>query len=392
MILHFKESFMQKLYYIINNKRIDLFMKKAIFNKKLLFVFLIPVGALLSYTASLFPNTVETLYSTGFYKPIGLILSKITGIVPTSAAELILIAVAAFAIWRIIVLIIHIFKNSRERKYFFINFFINILVTFSIIYFCFILLWGFNYYRLPFSTISKLEVRPSSASELTELCESLIERANLLRQSVGEDSKGVMQLSSGYRDVFSKAYKGYKNASRLYPQLDGNYGPPKGVILSRLMSYTGITGVYFPFTGEANVNVAIPDSDIPVTACHEMAHQRGFAREDEANYIAYITCKMNPEIDFQYSGTLLALIDSTNALYGQDEAAFKELRSKYSEGLIRDLKALNDYWKQFEGPVNEVSNKINDTYLKANNQSDGVQSYGRMVDLLLAEYRKEKSR
>ncbi len=100
---------------------------------------------------------------------------------------------------------------------------------------------------------------------------------------------------------------------------------------------------------------------------------------------------MHPDVDFQYSGTLLALIHSTNALYLQDQTAFKEVRSKYSDGLNRDLQALNNYWKQYEGPVSDVSNKINDTYLKANNQSEGVQSYGRMVDLLLAEYRKNAS-
>lgn len=367
-------------------------MKKIISNKKLLFVFLIPIGALFSYIASFYPYTVETLYSTGLYKPIGLVLSNITSIVPTSAAEIILACIFLFAVWRIIFLITHIFKLPNKKRQLLFNFIINTIVTFSIIYFSFILLWGLNYYRLSFSAISKLQVKPSTTSELKELCESLVERANLLRDSVSEDSQGVMKLTNGYKDVFNRAYKGFENASKLYPELNGKYGPPKGVILSRLMSYTGITGVYFPFTGEANVNISIPDSDIPATACHEMAHQRGFAREDEANYIAYLTCKMNTDIDFQYSGTLLALIESTNALYLQDETAYKELRSKYSDGLNRDLQASYNYWRQFEGPVNEVSNKINDTYLKANNQSDGVQSYGRMVDLLLAEYRMEKLR
>lgn len=367
-------------------------MKKALYNKKLLFIFLLPFGALLSYIASLYPCTVETLYSTGIYKPIGIVLSNITGIIPISAAEIILVFIVVFAVWRIILLIIHMCKQRNRRRHLFFNFVINTLVIFSIIYFSFILLWGLNYYRLPFSTISKLQVKPSSTSDLVGLCESLAEDANLLRNSVQEDSNGVMKLSDSYRDVFSRAYKGFQNASKLYPELKGRYGPPKGVILSPLMSYTGITGFYFPFTGEANVNISILDFDIPSTVCHEMAHQRGFAREDEANYIAYITCKMNPDMDFQYSGTLLALIESTNALYTQDETAYKKLTLKYSDGLVRDLHALNSYWHQFEGPVNDVSDKINDTYLKANNQKDGVQSYGRMVDLLLAEYRMEKSR
>lgn len=367
-------------------------MKKTICYKKLIFAFLIPVGMLLSYIASLYPNTVEALYSTGIYKPIGLVLSNITSMVPTSLAELILAFAIISITWRIILLVIHLFKQPKMRKHLFFNSIINTLVAISITYFSFILLWGLNYYRLPFSTISKLDVKPSTTKELEGLCENLLEHAKTLRNSVKENSKGIMQLSNGKKDVFNRASTGFQNASKLYPELGGKYGPPKSVILSRLMSYTGITGVYFPFTGEANVNISVPDSDIPATACHEMAHQRGFAREDEANYIAYVTCKMNPDVDFQYSGTLLALIESTNALYYQDPIAFKELRSNYSDGLIRDLQAINEYWRQYEGPVNEVSNKINDTYLKANNQSDGIHSYGRMVDLLLAEYREEKSK
>jgi hypothetical protein len=366
-------------------------MKKTLYNKRLLFVFLIPAGMLLSYIASLNPNSVEAIYSTGIYKPIGLVLSNITSIVPTSMAELILVFATIFIIWRIVLLAIHLFKQKKERIHLLFDFLINMLVAISITYFSFILIWGLNYYRLPFSTISKLDVKPSTTKELEELCENLIDRANTLRNSVKEDSNGVMYLPNGNKDVFKRASKGFINASKLYSELGGKYGQPKSVILSNLMSYTGITGVYFPFTGEANVNISVPDSDIPATVCHEMAHQRGFAREDEANYIAYVTCKMNPDVDFQYSGTLLALIESTNALYYQDPIAFRELRSNYSDGLIRDLQAINEYWKQYEGPVNEVSNKINDTYLKANNQSDGVHSYGRMVDLLLAEYRNNAS-
>ncbi len=362
-------------------------MKKNKYNKKLLFIMLVPLGMLLSSIASKYPGMVEDYYSTGIYKLIGKTLSLITGVVPSSAGELLLIFTVIFTAIRIILLIIKMFRKTDGRWQMLFNFTTNIIAAASIIYFCFIVLWGLNYYRLPFSTISKLEIKPSTTSELTELCKSLVERANHLRSSIKEDSRGVAQLSGNYRDILKKAYLGYENASRLYPELGGTYGPPKGVLLSRLMSYTGITGVYFPFTGEANVNVSVPGFDIPATACHEMAHQRGFAREDEANYIAYLTCRMHPDIDFQYSGILLALIHSTNVLYQADREAFIDLRSKYSEGLNRDLKDLNNYWRQFEGPVSDVSDKINDTYLKANNQRDGVQSYGRMVDLLLAEYR-----
>lgn len=153
------------------------------------------------------------------------------------------------------------------------------------------------------------------------------------------------------------------------------------------MSYTGITGIYIPYTGEANVNINSTDFMLPSTVAHEMAHQRGFAREDEANYIAYLTCSMHPDRDFQYSGVMLALIYSMNALAENDIEAYKVLRSKYSEGVKNDLRYDAEFWAKYEGKTQEISNNVNNTYLKSNGQKDGVQSYGRMVDLLIAEYK-----
>ena len=118
-----------------------------------------------------------------------------------------------------------------------------------------------------------------------------------------------------------------------------------------------------------------------------MAHQRGFAREDEANFIAYLVCKSSDYSEFQYSGYLLAAIYSMNALYEYDPDSYKELSAKYSDGVRRDLRYDADFWKQFAGPAEKLQEKVNDTYLKSNKQSDGIHSYGRMVDLLLAEYK-----
>jgi hypothetical protein len=248
-------------------------------------------------------------------------------------------------------------------------------------------MWGFNYDRLSFDRISGLKVQKSSIRELYSLCDSLIGRANTLREKVNEDSRGVMSIPGGYKSIFKRAGAGYDSISSIYPELGGKYGPPKPVLLSVPMSYTGITGVYMPYTGEANVNVNITDMMLPCTAVHEMAHQRGFAREDEANYISYAACSRHPDADFQYSGVMLALIHSVNALASYDYDAYKELARKYSPGVKRDLAYDNEFWAKYEGFVSDVSDKVNDIYLKSNGQADGVQSYGRMVDLLLAEYR-----
>jgi hypothetical protein len=196
-----------------------------------------------------------------------------------------------------------------------------------------------------------------------------------------------MYLKDGYKGALSRASKGYENISPSYPVFSGRYGKPKGVLTSLGLCYTGIAGIYMPFTGEANVNILVPDATLPSTICHEMAHQRGFAREDEANFIGYLACKYSNDADFQYSGYLLALIYSMNALYAYDEASYYELVKTYSPGLVRDLKYDSDFWKQFEGPAEKAQERINDAYLKSNKQADGIYSYGRMVDLLLAEYK-----
>jgi len=233
-----------------------------------------------------------------------------------------------------------------------------------------------------------LQTRPYSKQELYRLNEALINKANTLRSEILEDSEGVMHLTRGYIDVFNRSYKGFEVTGKTIKSLSGNYGKPKSIALSDPMLYTGITGMYFPFTAEVNVNIAIPDLLLPATVLHEMAHQRGFASENEANYIAYLTASAHPDIDFEYSGTVMALIHSMNALSLQDPELGATLRSNYSEGLKRDIRHYAQFWKAYEGKVNETANRVNDTYLKGNGQKEGTKSYGRMVDLLLAHFMK----
>jgi len=162
---------------------------------------------------------------------------------------------------------------------------------------------------------------------------------------------------------------------------------PCPVTWSAAMSGTGIWGVYFPFTAEANVNVAIPEPFLAFTTTHEMAHQRGFAREDEANYIAYLACRAHPEAEFRYSGYLMALVHASRALAQESPELQREIMGSLSAGVKRDLQALDDFNRRHESSLERVSLKVNDLYLKANRQKDGDKSYGRVVDLLLAEYR-----
>ena len=342
-----------------------------------------------------FKGLIEKNYSTSINKYVVEILSFISGLFKFSLAEVILIVVASMLVMYIVLFIYKIInlKNQRKNqaKQVIFNFILNILCSASIIYTLFVILWGFNYNREAFSVSANITVTKSSTKELRKINEILIEKANDLRKSVNENSKGIMVMGKDNAEIFKDLKNEYEKISSKYPVLSGRYSTVKPVYLSNLMSYTGITGFYFPFTGEANVNTNITELMIPCTAAHEMAHARGFAREDEANFIAFLVTINSSNINYQYGGTMLALIYSMNELYENDIESYKILRKKYSEGVLRDLTYESEFWFKYEGKIQEVSDKVNNTYLKSNGQNDGVKSYGRMVDLLIGYYKIQKS-
>jgi len=191
-------------------------------------------------------------------------------------------------------------------------------------------------------------------------------------------------LDESKQEQLLKVPQAYQKLAREFPELKSRFALPKPVLLSRELPYTDIEGIFIPFTMEPNVNVDMPDSGLLSAACHEAAHAQGFAREDEANFLSYLACMASGDPELEYSGTMLALTTSMNSLATYDGEAFKKIASTYSKGVNNDLDYEASYWRQFQGPVAETENKVNNAYLKSNKQADGVQSYGRMVDLLLA--------
>src|SRR5262249_23271031 len=208
-----------------------------------------------------------------------------------------------------------------------------------------------------------------------------------LRADVGEDAAGVMRLREGTRGAWTAVAAGWEAASRRIPALAGRCARPKLALLSPVMARFGITGIYSPFTGEPHVNATLPDPDLPLSAAHEVAHARGFAREDEANYLAYLACRSSPDPDLRYAALLGASLSAQNALYGVDRGAYARIEARRSPAVRRDIGALVAWSKRYEGAATAVGGKIDDAYLKAQGEKAGVRSYGRMVDLLLAERR-----
>lgn len=369
-------------------------------NKRIFFLLLLPLSYLIVTLVRGNEELAEHLFARGIYKWTAGIWGRITGIVPFSIMEVSLILLPIVAIVLCIRFILSLAKSiktkNREFSSLCIRGALNVACIASILVFWFVLFGGVNYYRYPFAAYSGLEVRESSVDELYQVTLNLARKAVILRESLrkagtNETTEGVISFGNDtFHDIGNKVQTAFIYTSQTYPTLGGTYGGPKPILFSRFMSKMEITGIFWPFTVEANINADAPAYSIPATMAHELAHQRGYMREDEANFIAYLVCKESEDLLLQYSGTMLALSYASGQLYKYDTQAYYSVQDIYHTGMTNDLRAEYYYWKQFENTViSTVSNKMNDTYLKANNQKDGVQSYGRMVDLLLAEYRKE---
>lgn len=359
-------------------------MKK--YKTQLIIIALVPLTILIDIIFKFNPTFVENFYIPYIYKLFTMLLSNITSIIPISLAEIFYFPVIIFFLIYFIKIMLSIRKKGFLKKL------LNFLATISIVFVIFMTFWHYCYHRDPLEKILNVTIEESSKQDLYNLCVDLINKTNALREPVKENSDGIMILNDNTKSMLKRAKHGYNEYIREMPELKGIYGDPKGVMASKFMNYTGITGMYCPFSGEANVDIAIPDFSVPETTLHEMAHQRGFAKEEEANYIAYLVSTKHPDKDFKYSGSLSAMRYAMNAMYSTDENMYKELIKLYSPKVKKDLIYNREFWVKYEGPTEKIYDKINDTYLKANGTPDGVQSYGRMVDLLLAQYKKDSKK
>ena len=258
--------------------------------------------------------------------------------------------------------------------------FVSFMVTF------FVLNAGINYSRESYAIHLGITVRESSVYELKSLYFLLVERAYVISAEVAVDEHGVFKPShDGFHAIAREAML---NLHSTYGGLVGFFPRPRAPVLSRVMSYMRIGGFYSPWTIEAHYNGEIPAHRKPFMMVHELAHTAGHMREDEANFIAYLAGRNSSCADFNYSAVFGAIVYVLNALHRTvDRETYSELFRALPAQVQRDMAASRAFWQQFEGPVGDAANRANDAYLRANRQADGVQSYGRMVDLLLAYYR-----
>lgn len=381
-------------------------MKNIKFEKKvqyrLIGAFALLFISVILMLVSLKVNGFAQWYATHIYPLLVSVIGRISGFFSFSLCE---IFIYILLIWLIYTLVQAIRKKSSlskknkedvslpylnmetedSKKSYLISWVSGVLLGAGFLIFLYVICCGINYRRTSFSEESGIIPIEYSAEELKEICVQLTEELNELSDQVLRNEEGIMVLSV---DEGEQAISAMRSLGEEYESLSGYYPRPKKLIVSELLSYQGLSGIYLPFTVEANYNGDMIPYNMPFTACHELSHLRGFMQEDEANFIAFLACIHDENIDFQYSGYMLGWTYCMNALYRMDDESWQEVRGLLDKTIEKDLLANNEFWDHYEGVVSEVSNQMNDLYLKANGESEGVQSYSRIVELIVAYYNK----
>ena len=300
-----------------------------------------------------------------------------------SFAEVLIGAAVTAAVIYILAAVIRLIVRPEKLKQLY-RFIITLICAGLCVYAVFCVMWGVYYYADDFQVKSGIPCEEISVEDLILVTRYFADLAGEYGRQIKRDENGVYCED---RDVIlSKSDEVYANAEKLFPCLEGPAVHAKGIHFSILMSYTDYTGFFFPFTGEANVNIHYPQCTLAATVAHELAHQRGVAKEQEANFCAVLSSLMYGNPDYCYSASYLAYVYLSNALYKADYDSWLEIRDGLDPLVKVDIANNREYWKQFETPVQTVANDLYEGFLQSYSQELGLRSYGACVDLLVNYY------
>lgn len=344
----------------------------------------------LQLAASFSPGLVERYYSRGLF-PLVARCFTFARLVSFSLAELLLaLLLAAVLLWLAWVAR-RLYKLRGRARAVLLSALRTLLWAAGAGLALFLLVFGLNYQRRPLAETLQFERRDPTPVEIETISRTVVEGVN---RNYQESSPRVEESNprgaGGSKLPLSRAemYAVLEESYQAEPLLRGASGAgvqPKPVYLSGLLSRFGVAGVYSPFTGEPNYNALQPDCGLPFAVAHEMAHQRGYAREDEADFIAFLVCTKSSNPYVRYSGYLGAL-RVLGVLLRVAPERYRDVVSALGEGPRADLRARAQFWARYEGRLASLGQGVNNVYLKINGVRSGVRNYNEASALIVGYY------
>lgn len=346
-----------------------------------LIVYAITFISLILYVIILNSVSFANFFNYNLSYPTRVIMAWITHIFPFSVAEIFII-LSPILLVLLIILIVHIAKKGKKSSIKFLNVVIAIA---CLIFVLFVWTYSSGYHTSKIEDKMRLKREEVSEEELYLTSEIFIEKLNELSKSVEYDKTGASVMPYSYSEMSKKICYGYEKFVEKNGVLRTYHSRVKPIILSEPMTYTHISGIYTFMSGEANINTNYPDFIMASTAAHEMAHQRGIAREDESNFISFAVLIETEDPFLMYSAYLDAYSTVFNDLYNTNQELYFQLVSKLDKKVLNDLISYSDFFEKYaESKASEVTESVNDSYLQANGQEEGTKSYGMITELICA--------
>ena len=353
------------------------------------------LGALWALSRS--PAFIESVYARRISFQVGRALSILSGFVPASLAEIALASLVTYALISIAVVTTHLVRRERSIVNVVLSGTVRTATAATIVLSIFYLTWGLNYARAPLAARlgwtpidrpANDEEARRQTDELATLASQLIEATNqAYREALGTDDLGRPSERSGTAATLDAtleaAYARVPARLGLEPGVADGRGPAKPLLTSLLMNHLRLGGFYFPWTGEANYNRLVPAPDLPHAVAHEKAHQRGIALEDEANFVGYIACIVSDDPYVRYSGYLFGHQQLLGELARRDLPRARQLVGLRLKGVERDVAFIRAFWQQYEGRAAELSEAVNDKYLRSQGERRGTAAYAASRSLIV---------
>lgn len=349
----------------------------------------VPGALLLLFAALRSHQGVMDRVVFGFTTPLKHALARLNAHVPFAVGELIwglaLLGLLVFLVRTVFLLI-----QGPERLRILLRRVLALTGAGLVAACSFTLMWGCNYYATSFAQRAGLSQRGMTSVELAQMTAAFAQKCNELAPQQERTGNGNMDYD--IPGLFSGSAELYEGIAAEFPALAVERHDPKPMFFSRLMSLTGFSGFYFPMTAESIVNVDQAQCMIPSTILHELAHQCNVAEEDAANFVAIIAGLRCDNPRFQYSSALLGYIHLSNALAGANRDYYAQVNALLSDQVRLDLEANDSYWKRYDTPVADASEKVYTGFLESYGHDEGMKSYGMCVNLLSGYYLGENGR
>jgi hypothetical protein len=351
---------------------------KSQYNQNILLV----VAGIGVFLIGLSEHLTERIYATGLYPIVSTVIRFFSSLFPFAIGDIIYILLTVYLLWYVY----KIFKKYRAKQIKPKQIGFNAINLVLLLYLVFKLSWALNYSRPPIAKKLGIADEKYSPSQLVALGKFFLLKLNHLKDELDSSEKRPHAYTIALLN--KNAVASYQSQAKTNSVF--NYPQPsiKPCLFASYITKSGIEGYYNPLSGEANVNMDLPPFILPFTICHEIAHQTGIAKEDEANLLGYITAIKSDDINFQYAGYYCMFRSILWEIRIKSPKDYQIIYDEISPGVLADVKKENAFWQRNNTEMSKYLNVAFDRLLKLNNQKKGIKSYQDIV-LWLYNYHKK---